>query len=74
MDLARISSKGQVTIPKKIRDAAHLGIGDVVAFVIDNDRVLIRKVIAGDDQYLRAVESTLGEWASPEDDEAWHGL
>lgn len=74
MELARITSKGQMTIPKKIRDAAHLTAGDVVAFVVENDQVSIRKVVPGGDEYLRAVQGTLGEWNSPEDEEAWRGL
>jgi len=74
MELARITSKGQMTIPKKVRDAAHLTAGDVVAFVVENDQVSIRKVVPGGDDYLRAVQGTLGEWSSPEDEEAWRGL
>lgn len=74
MELARITSKGQMTIPKKVRDAAHLTAGDVVAFVVENDQVSIRKVVPGGDEYLRAVQGTLGEWNSPEDEEAWRGL
>jgi AbrB family looped-hinge helix DNA binding protein len=74
MELARITSKGQMTIPKKVRDAAHLTAGDVVAFVVENDQVSIRKIVPGGDEYLRAVQGTLGEWNSPEDEEAWRGL
>jgi|GEM_PF-6235533 SpoVT / AbrB like domain. len=33
MELARITSKGRMTIPEKVRDAAHLAVGDVVAFI-----------------------------------------
>jgi antitoxin PrlF len=74
MELARITAKGQMTIPKKVRDAAHLTVGDVVTFVVEDDRVSIRKVVPGGDEYLRAVQGTLGEWNSPEDEEAWRGL
>jgi AbrB family looped-hinge helix DNA binding protein len=74
MELARITSKGQMTIPKKVRDAAHLDAGDVVTVTVEDGRVLIRKVLPGGDEYLRAVQGALGEWNSPEDDEAWRGL
>ena len=74
MELARITSKGQMTIPKRVREAAHLAAGDTVTFVVDDDQVLIRKVAPGGDEYLRAIQGTLGEWSSPEDEEAWRGL
>ena len=74
MDLARITSKGQMTIPKKVRDAAQLAPGDVVTFVVENERVTMRKLPRGDDAYLRGVQETLGEWHSAEDDDAWRDL
>lgn len=70
MKLVRITSKGQMMIPKRVREAAHLAAGDMVAFVT----VSLRKITPGDDDYLRAVQGTLGEWNSPEDEEAWRGL
>ncbi len=36
MSTATITSKGQVTIPKNIRDELHLSSGDKLDFVIDN--------------------------------------
>ena len=32
---ATITSKGQITIPKKLRDHLHLNTGDKVEFVLD---------------------------------------
>lgn len=49
MELARITSKGQMTIPKKVREAARLKSGDVVALEVEGDRVLMRKIV-GDDE------------------------
>jgi len=74
MELARITAKGQMTIPKKVRESAHLSAGDFVAFVVEDGKVQFRKVLPGDDEYLRSVQGTLGEWNSPEDEEAWRGL
>ena len=74
MELARITAKGQMTIPKKVRETAHLSAGDLVAFVVEDDRVQFRKVVPGGDEYLRAIQGTLGEWNSPEDEEAWRDL
>ena len=42
MTISLITSKGQTTIPKKIREHLHLKPGDRVDFVIeDNGRVLL---------------------------------
>ena len=43
MDVSRICSKGQVTIPKTIRELLRLNEGDRVAFLEDNDKVFITK-------------------------------
>lgn len=74
MELARISSKGQMTIPRRIREAAHLAEGDVVMFVVENDRVTLRKLPSGEDAYLIGVQETLVEWNSAEDENAWRDL
>jgi antitoxin PrlF len=37
-----ISSKGQITIPREIRDRLGVGAGDRVEFVIEDDRTTIR--------------------------------
>ncbi len=74
MEIARITSKGQMTIPKRIRDAARLASGDVVSFEIENGRVTMRKLPAGEDAYLKGVQETLREWTGPEDEDAWRDL
>ena len=74
METAKITSKGQMTVPKKVRQAARLKTGDVVAFDVEGDRVLMRKLAPGGDGYLKAVERTLTEWSSPEDEAAWRDL
>lgn len=42
MDTAKLMSKGQVTIPKRIRDFLNLENGDYVIFVVNKDRVEIQ--------------------------------
>lgn len=39
--LSTVTSKGQVTIPKEIRDRLHIRSNDRVDFVMDGDRVLL---------------------------------
>ena len=74
MELARITSKGQMTIPKRVRDAVQLSSGDLVVVAVEDDRITIRKVVGKADDYLRSVQATLTEWDSPEDEEAWREL
>ena len=40
MPAATVTSKGQVTIPKAVRDALGIGVGDRVAFVVRDDGVV----------------------------------
>ena len=74
MKFSKVTSRGQTTIPKSIREAAGLYAGDVLAFETDGDRVLVRKVAEGHEDHLQALSETLGEWTSAEDEEAWRDL
>ena len=42
MDTAKVMSKGQVTIPKRIRELLNLENGDYVTLVVNKDRVEIQ--------------------------------
>ncbi|HEV2363741.1 MAG TPA: AbrB/MazE/SpoVT family DNA-binding domain-containing protein [Caulobacteraceae bacterium] len=44
MRLSRITSKGRVTLPKRVRDAAGLAAGDVVVFSVEGESVTLRKL------------------------------
>ena len=52
MELAKITARGQTTIPKSIREAANLDEGDVIAFEIEGDHLLVHKVTPRQDDYL----------------------
>ncbi|MCL4442198.1 MAG: AbrB/MazE/SpoVT family DNA-binding domain-containing protein [Firmicutes bacterium] len=41
MELARISSKGQITIPLEIRKKLNLKEGDKVLFLEENNRIIV---------------------------------
>lgn len=73
--VARITAKGQTTIPRDIRSALHLAPGDLIAWEIGpGGTATIRRVQSLDVKYLRALETTLEEWASPADEEAYRDL
>ena len=71
---SRITSKGQTTIPREVREKLSLQPGDVVVYEVDDDEVRLRKQVPVDVAYLRAVQTTLSEWDSPEDAAAFDDL
>lgn len=40
---ARVSSKGQVTVPKAVRDALGIGEGDEVVFRVEGNRAVLAR-------------------------------
>ncbi len=73
--IGKVTAKGQTTIPREVRAAMSVEPGDLIAWDVDPDGLVrVRRVEAVDVEYLRAIETTLGEWSSPEDDEAYRGL
>ena len=74
MEVARITSRGRVTIPKSIREAADLHEGDAIAFVIEGDRLVLSKVVPDRYEYLHGLGEAMPEWLSPKDEEAWRDL
>lgn len=74
VQISRVSSKGQVTLPKKIRDAIGVGPGDAVAYDVAKGVVTLRRLEPIDLAFHAALESTLVEWGSKEDDEAYGDL
>lgn len=74
MQIAKITSKGQMTIPKAARDAMRLVEGDLVAVEVEGNRLVVRKLVGGRDPHLVGLEASLEEWASAEDEAAWRDL
>lgn len=74
VQISRVSSKGQVTLPKKVRQAIGVGPGDAVAYDVGKGVVTLRRLEPIDLAFHVAVESTLAEWGSKEDDEAYGDL
>jgi AbrB family looped-hinge helix DNA binding protein len=73
--VAKITSKGQTTIPQEVRAALHISPGDLIAWDIGADgTATVRRVHPMDIEYLRAVEGTLSEWSGQADEEAYREL
>lgn len=73
--VAKITAKGQTTIPRDVRVALNVTPGDLIAWEVDASGIAtVRRVQPLDIEYLRAVEGTLTEWAGAADEEAYRGL
>lgn len=72
---ARLTSKYQATIPKEIRRHLHLESGDEVFYeLLSDNTVIIRKAFPLDLDYFEALNSTLNEWESEEDEQSYKNL
>ena len=74
MLVSKISSKGQITIPKQVRDAIGVSYGDVIRYEVRGSVASIRRIEPLDAAFHAAVSQTLTEWTSPEDEEAFRDL
>jgi AbrB family looped-hinge helix DNA binding protein len=73
--VAKITAKGQTTIPREIRAALRVAAGDLLEWEIRADGLAtVRRIQPLDSVYLRAVEGTLTEWNSSADEEAYRDL
>lgn len=74
MAMSTLTSKYQATIPAEIRKKLDLHTGDKIGFEVANDRIYLIKIQPFDLIFHQALESTLSEWDSSEDDEAYNDL
>jgi antitoxin PrlF len=70
----KVTSKGQATIPQDIRELLRISAGDQVLFIVRGDEVILKKVEGTDYAYLAALQKTLSEWETREDEEAYGDL
>ncbi len=69
--VAKVTVKGQTTIPQEVRQALDIKPGDLLLWETDEGIAKVRRVQPLDLAYLRGIEGTLGEWSSDEDEEAY---
>ena len=67
----RISSKGQITLPKKVRETLGAKPGDLIAYQIQGKVVTLKRLDPFDAAFHAALSRTMGEWNTPEDEEAF---
>lgn len=72
---AKLTSKYQATIPKEIRKQLQLESGDQIIYeLLQDGTVIVRKSSPLDLEYLLALNTTLNEWESDEDEQAYKNL
>ena len=74
VDVTTLTAKGQVMVPKAIRDALGLRQGDQLSWELEDGSVRVRAVAPLDLAYLQGLEGTLSEWSSPADEQAFADL
>jgi AbrB family looped-hinge helix DNA binding protein len=73
--ISKITAKGQTTVPQEVRKALRSKPGDLIAWEIEpNGHVAVRRIQPLDVEYLKAVQGTLSEWHTAEDEKAYGKL
>lgn len=72
MITSKLTSKAQTTIPQAVR--RHLGLkpGDLIGFVIEDERIVLTRPLAATPQ--RAPVAVFGEWESDADQKSYDRL
>ena len=68
---SKLTAKAQTTIPRSVREALHLQVGDEIAYEIRDDRVVLSKASSAvaEDPF-----ATFSEWDGAADRDAYAGL
>lgn len=71
---SKLTKKYQVTIPELILKNLELEAGDSIEFKLERGKVSLRKAQFIDLAFVQSLESTLTEWDSEADNEAYNDL
>jgi antitoxin PrlF len=71
---SKLSSKGQITLPRPVRKALEAQPGDTIAYEVENNEVKLKRLEPFDAAFHAALSSTLDEWATEADEEAFRDL
>ncbi len=72
MNRTRITTKGQVTVPKAVRERLGLRPGDELEFVEENGTYRVRKRV--DPDVFKKYRGYLREWAGQDSDDLVRGM
>ncbi len=68
---SKITSKAQTTVPRSVRAALKLGVGDTIIYTIEGDQVAMTKAVAPSTDTATAAYD---EWNSENDRRAYDKL
>ena len=74
MHTSKISSKAQITLPRKVREVLGAKAGDTIAYEVEGETVRLKRLEPFDAAFHHALSSTLDEWATEADEEAFRDL
>lgn len=74
LQTSKLTTKFQTTVPTSVRKVLQLKAGDLVGFEIEGNEVRLRRATPLDMVFTQALEGTLSEWSSVEDDNAFRSL
>lgn len=75
-ELVTLGEKGQIVIPKKMRDGLKIGKGTKLLISEDKGRITIKpvKISEGYLMMLLSESSLAKDWLSEDEDKAWQNL
>ena len=71
---SKLSTKGQVTLPKSVRDSIGAKPGDWIAYDVQGSRVTLSRVEPLNLPFHTALAQSFDEWSTPEDEFAFRNL
>ena len=74
LQTSKLTSEYRATVPTCVGKVLQLKAGDMLAFEINGDEVKLCRATPLALAFTQALEGTLPEWASKEDDLAFKGL
>jgi antitoxin PrlF len=74
LQTSKLTSKYQTTVPTSVRKVLQLKAGDMVGFEIEGNEVRLLRATPLDLAFTQALEGTLSEWSSAQDDRAFRDL
>jgi antitoxin PrlF len=69
--VSKITSKAQTTVPRSVRAALKLGVGDTIVYAIEGDHVIMTKATTAN---VDSPTASFDEWSSENDRHAYAGL